>query len=160
MVFVVRWSLADVQISYACYDTFSLKFKQFWGCFRYESLWYRVSPIFLRFGGVLTFAMQTIDMRHLTITMPCMWFPGFPEKNTWKVLLTGDVREWRKMLWHCFWVQYSIQKIYPPVKIKHICLRFVTTGWRGHIDIIIQSAIQLAVIKITVHQNVIWMFGS
>ena len=46
------------------------------------------------------------------------------------------------------------------VYIKYICLRFVTRGGRGRNDIIIQSAIQLAVIKIIIHQNIIRMYGS
>ena len=47
-----------------------------------------------------------------------------------------------------------------PVYIKYICIRFVTKWGRGRNDIIIQLAIQLAVIKIMMHQNIIPMYGS
>ena len=49
----------------------------------------------------------------------------------------------------------------PPYQYDQIhLLRRVTKGKRGRIDSIIQSPIQLTVIKMTMHQNIVWMLGS
>ena len=139
------------------------KSKQFW-CFTHESLWYRVD--ISMFLVHLDRPLQCKQCWYLTISTPCA-SPAGIHQNRWKVISTGDVREWRKTELYRFGVTWNNDvgsipstKMHVPVYIKYICLLSVTKGGRGRNDITIQSAIQLVVIKIIMHQNIIWMYGS
>ena len=164
MIFVGRWSIGNVQMIYLWYDRLIPNPNSFdvVSHTNHCDIELDISMFLVHLDRPL----QCKQCWHLTISTPCA-SPAGIHQNRWKVPSTGDVCEWRKTELGRFGVTWNNDvgsipstKMYLPVYIKYICLLSVTKGGRGSNDTIIQSAIQLVVIKIIMYQNIIWMYGS
>ena len=156
MVFVGRWSIGNVQIIYLWYDRFIPNPNSFDDVSRTNHCDIEL---------VISMFLVHLDLCSANISRSwnTMCFTGIHQNTEMESSIN----------WWCAWMTKNgimtwindvgsvpSTQMHLPVYIKYICLRFVTKGGRGRNDIIIQSAIQLAVIKIIIHQNIIRMYGT
>ena len=154
MVFVGRWSIGNVQIIYLWYDRFI------------------PNPNSFDVVSHTNHCDIELDISMLLVQLD----RPLPCKQSWHLTKTDGkfhqlvrcVNDEKTELcrfgvtWNNDVDSIPKTKMHLPVYIKYIGIRFVTKWGRGHNDIIIQWAIQLVVIKIIMHQNIIrmTMYGS
>ena len=163
MVFVGRWSIGNVQIIYLWYDRFIPNPNSFdvVSHTNHCDIELDISMLLVQ----LDRPMRCKQSWHLTISTPCA-SRGFTKTDGKFHQLVRSMNDEKTELcrfgvtWNNDVGSIPKTKMHLPVYIKYIGIRFVTKWGRGRNDIIIQSAIQLVVIKIIMHQNIIRMYGS